>query len=83
MNQTTRPTTILVDRYGQDWRPANTYQDHTHDAPGWLLLTSVTSGEERTYADVLDLYGFRDEQLMRNGEMVPYLIGYIDAVPTE
>lgn len=55
------PNMILTDRRGQEWRTAPSYQDREPNAAGWLLLRSA-AGEELPFADVVDLYGYRDAE---------------------
>jgi hypothetical protein len=50
------PNVVLIDRYNREWRCAPSYQDHTPDARGWLLLRT-TAGEEMPFSEVVDRYG--------------------------
>jgi hypothetical protein len=64
-----KPTHVMTDRRGMDWRPAPGYQDQEANRPGWLLLRSA-NGEELEFGDVVHRYGIPGE----GG--VPYLRGH-------
>jgi hypothetical protein len=68
-----KPTTVLVDRRGVKWRTAPEYQDHNVNGVGWLAMVA-SNGEQMTYADVVNNYGFQDDRA--GGKL--YLIGYIE-----
>jgi hypothetical protein len=73
-----RAVTVLVDARGIAWGRSENYQEQDATAPGWLELRS-DGGELRTYAEVVESFGYRDGRVVdQQGEPLPYLLGYLE-----